>query len=137
LDEALVFGALTVGRLCGPGTSTVGNDPSPIFVEGHNVTLGDPVEHAHWTGHGSRLARDLLGPFGDASYAAEELVAELAAALLCATLSIPGRLRHTEYLGSWLSILKADAEATFSAAAQATEAAQFLEDAGAVEVEVA
>lgn len=52
------------------------------------------------------------------------------AAFLCASLSIPGRLRHAEYLGSWLSVLKRDTKAIFTAAARATEAAQFLEAAG-------
>ena len=87
-------------------------------------------EHAHWSGHESRLGRDLSGRFGSEAYAAEELVAELAAAFLCAALGIPGRLRHTEYLGSWLKILKEDKRAIFSAASKATEAARFLEERG-------
>jgi antirestriction protein ArdC len=60
------------------------------------------------------------------------LVAELTAAFLCAALSIPSRLRHAEYLGSWLAILKADTKAIFTAANKATEAAQYLEAAGGV-----
>jgi antirestriction protein ArdC len=87
-------------------------------------------EHAHWSGHESRLDRDLTGRFGDEAYAAEELVAELTSAFLCAALSIPGRLRHAEYLGSWLKMLKEDTRAIFSASARATEAAQFLEKLG-------
>jgi antirestriction protein ArdC len=43
-------------------------------------------------------------------------------------------LRHAEYLGSWLSILKQDTKAIFTAAAKATEAAQFLEAAGGLSV---
>ncbi|MBP6728813.1 MAG: DNA primase, partial [Microthrixaceae bacterium] len=35
----------------------------------------------HWTGHADRLNRDLTGRFGDDAYAAEELVAELGAAM--------------------------------------------------------
>lgn len=87
-------------------------------------------EHAHWSGHKKRLDRDLSGRFGDESYAAEELVAELAAAYLCAQLSIPGRLRHAEYIGSWLKILKSDQRAIFTAAARATDAARYLEAKG-------
>ncbi|WP_240481778.1 zincin-like metallopeptidase domain-containing protein, partial [Novosphingobium fuchskuhlense] len=30
---------------------------------------------SHWTGHHSRLARDLKNRFGSAAYAAEELIA--------------------------------------------------------------
>lgn len=66
------------------------------------------------------------------AYAAEELVAELTSAFLCAALSIPGRLRHAEYLGSWLKILKEDKRAIFTAASKATEAAAFLERAGGI-----
>ena len=41
-------------------------------------------ELSHWSGHKSRLDRDLRGRFGERDYAAEELVAELCAAFLCA-----------------------------------------------------
>lgn len=96
-------------------------------------------EHAHWTGHETRLKRDLKGRFGEEAYAAEELVAEFAAAYLCAVLAIPGKLRHAEYIGSWAALLRKDKKAIFTAAARATEAARYLEalgsPAGAREVE--
>ena len=57
-------------------------------------------------------------------------MAELGAAFLCAALSIPGRLRHVEYLGSWLKLLQHDARAIFTAASKATEAARYLEEKG-------
>ena len=41
-------------------------------------------ELTHWTGHKSRLDRDLTNRFGARNYAAEELIAELGAAFLCA-----------------------------------------------------
>lgn len=91
-------------------------------------------EHAHWTGHESRLDRDLTGRFGEPSYAAEELVAELAAAYLCAQLSIPGRLRHAEYLGSWIKLLRDNHRAIFAAAARATDAALYLSERGGATV---
>jgi antirestriction protein ArdC len=40
-------------------------------------------ELAHWTGAPGRLNRDMRSRFGSASYAAEELVAEMSAAFLC------------------------------------------------------
>lgn len=83
-------------------------------------------EHAHWSGHPSRLARDLSGRFGSRAYAAEELVAELTAAFLCAELGIEGRLRHAEYIGSWLKLLHADTKAVFTAASQASRVADYL-----------
>ncbi|MGH9196121.1 MAG: zincin-like metallopeptidase domain-containing protein [Acidimicrobiia bacterium] len=70
-------------------------------------------EHSHWSGHSSRLDRDLSGRFGEGTYAAEELVAELSAAFLCAALEIPGRLRHADYIGSWLTLLGNDKRAIF------------------------
>lgn len=55
-------------------------------------------ELCHWTGHASRLNRDLTGRFGDDAYAAEELVAELGAAIACVHLHLdphpPGRPRR-------------------------------------------
>jgi antirestriction protein ArdC len=83
-------------------------------------------EHGHWSAHPSRLDRDLSGRFGSEAYAAEELVAELTAAFLCAYLAIPGRLRHAEYLGAWLKLLREDKRAIFTAAAKATQAAEYL-----------
>lgn len=87
-------------------------------------------EHVHWTGHQSRLDRDLSGRFGTASYAAEELVAELGAAYLCALLAIPGQLRHAEYIGSWIKLLHDNQRAIFTAASRATDAAAFLSGKG-------
>jgi antirestriction protein ArdC len=83
-------------------------------------------ELTHWTGHASRLARDLSGRFGDESYAAEELIAEMGAAFTCATLGIAGHLQHAEYIGSWIKVLKNDKRAIFTAASKAQEAADFL-----------
>lgn len=83
-------------------------------------------ELAHWSGHKSRLNRDLSGRFGGESYAAEELIAELSAAFLCARYSIAGELRHSSYIASWLRVLKNDNKAIFKAAALAQKAADYL-----------
>jgi antirestriction protein ArdC len=83
-------------------------------------------ELAHWSGHKSRLNRDLSGRFGNESYAAEELIAELSAAFLCARLGIAGELRHSSYIASWLRVLKNDNKAVFKAAALAQKAADYL-----------
>ena len=83
-------------------------------------------ELGHWTGHESRLARDLSGRFGAEAYAAEELVAELAAAFLCAELGVAGKLQHAEYIGSWIKVLKEDKRAIFTASRLAQQAADYL-----------
>ena len=83
-------------------------------------------ELGHWTGAKSRLDRDLKNRFGDRSYAAEELIAELCSAFLCAEFSIDGRLQHAEYINNWIALLKDDAKAFFTAASKAQKAADFL-----------
>jgi antirestriction protein ArdC len=89
-------------------------------------------ELTHWTGHKSRLDRNLRNRFGSQEYAAEELVAELGAAFLCAELQVDGQLQHAEYIASWLKVLKADKRAIFTAASAASKAANYLKEAAAV-----
>lgn len=83
-------------------------------------------ELGHWTGHGSRLDRDQAGGFGSTSYGREELVAEMAGAFVCASLGIAPTVRHADYLGSWLAILREDSRAIVRAASAASKAADFL-----------
>jgi antirestriction protein ArdC len=83
-------------------------------------------ELGHWSGHKSRLARDLRHRFGERAYAAEELVAELCSAFLCAEFSIDGDLRHAGYIENWIGLLKADTRAFFTACSKAQAAADFL-----------
>lgn len=86
-------------------------------------------EAVHWTGHPTRLDRTFGSQrWGDDGYAVEELVAELGAAFLCATmgLSLTPRTEHADYLGHWLRVLRADARAITSAAAHAQRAVDFL-----------
>jgi antirestriction protein ArdC len=66
------------------------------------------------------------GRFGTKKYAAEELVAELTAAFLCAHLGITGQLRHSEYIANWLELLKEDNRAIFTASSKASQAADYL-----------
>jgi antirestriction protein ArdC len=83
-------------------------------------------EIGHWTGHKARLARDLRHRFGERAYAAEELVAELCSAFLCAEFSIDGDLRHAGYIQNWIGLLKADSRAFFTACSKAQAAADYL-----------
>jgi len=84
-------------------------------------------ELAHWTGHKTRLDRDLSkGRFGNTDYAFEELVAELGAAFLCADYSIDGDLRHAGYIKNWLKVLNDDKTAIFKAASLAQKAADYI-----------
>ena len=85
-------------------------------------------ELTHWSGHERRCNRQLSRRFGDAAYAAEELVAELGAAFLCADVGVSAEPRadHAAYLGHWLKLLKADKRAIFTAASKASEAVAYL-----------
>ena len=83
-------------------------------------------ECGHWSGAERRLNRDLKNRFGTKAYAAEELVAELTAAFLCALLGIEGELRHAGYIADWIQLLKEDDRAIFTAASKASQAADFL-----------
>ena len=83
-------------------------------------------EAIHATSHPSRCNRQLTGRFGDAAYAAEELTAEIGAAFLCGHCRIDGDLRHAEYIGSWLKVLRGDKRAIFVAATRAQQASDFL-----------
>jgi antirestriction protein ArdC len=88
-------------------------------------------EHTHWTGHETRLDRQLRNRFGDQAYAAEELIAELGSAFWGAQMGIAPAKRtdHAAYLGHWLSILKSDHKAIVTAASKAQQAVDFLNEA--------
>jgi antirestriction protein ArdC len=83
-------------------------------------------ELGHATGHASRLGRDLSGPFGSKKNAFEELVAEMNAAFCCASIGINPTVRHADYIGSWLEVLREDNRAIVRAASQASKAADWL-----------
>ncbi|HEY4309379.1 MAG TPA: zincin-like metallopeptidase domain-containing protein [Pirellulales bacterium] len=96
-------------------------------AESHAATLAHEI--THWTRHPSRLNRDLgRKRFGDEGYAVEELVAELGAAFLCADLQITPEVRddHAAYIQSWLSVLRNDKKAVFTAASLASRAVDYL-----------
>lgn len=86
-------------------------------------------ELGHWTGHPSRLNRDLAHPFGSEGYAREELRAEIASLMLGERLEIghdPGQ--HAAYVESWVKILKDDPREIFRAASDAERISRFVMD---------
>lgn len=96
-------------------------------AEGYYATLAH--ECCHWTRHPSRLDRSFgTHRFGDEAYAKEELVAELGAAFLCADLGLmlEDRQDHAAYIESWLTVLRNDRRAVFTAAAHAQKAVDYL-----------
>lgn len=85
-------------------------------------------EHTHWTAKAGRCDRQLGKRFGDHQYAAEELIAELGAAFVCASLGLSSEPRedHAQYIKSWLNVLKADKKAIFTAASKAQQACDWM-----------
>jgi hypothetical protein len=86
-------------------------------------------ELTHWTGHPSRLDRhrEPGRKFGSEGYALEELTAQLGAAFTCAALGIesePGP-DHARYVAGWLEAIKERPRALVTAAAQASDAADY------------
>jgi antirestriction protein ArdC len=91
-------------------------------------------EATHWTGAASRLGRHSdICRFGDDAYAAEELVAELGAAVVGAEVGIGHATRddHAAYLAHWVRILRQDPRHLWAVAGDAEAAADYLLDLGA------
>ena len=115
------------GRACYvPSQDFIALPERSSFINVESFFATSLHELGHWSGAKHRLDRDPSGRFGSNAYAAEELMAELNAAFLCAHLGIRGELRHAEYIGHWLALLKGDSRAIFTAASKASQAADFL-----------
>ena len=86
-------------------------------------------ELGHWTGHPSRLARE-FGSKRSATYAREELVAEMASVFISAETAIPQTpahfANHAAYVAHWINLLKSDGDALFRAARDASKAADYI-----------
>ena len=115
-----------------PGTDHVQLPAFSDFrtADGYYGTRAHELIHA--TGHPSRLARDLSGRFGSAAYAAEELVAEIGAAFVLASLGLAAEPRadHARYVAHWLDLLRSDRRAVFTAASRAQVAADWMAASG-------
>jgi antirestriction protein ArdC len=109
-----------------PSEDYVQVPPPQAYFEPINWHRTALHELGHASGHPSRLNRDLSGSFGSKKYAFEELVAEMNAAFCCASLGIVPTVRHADYIGSWLEVLREDNRAIVRAASQASKAADYL-----------
>jgi antirestriction protein ArdC len=84
-------------------------------------------ELGHWSGHKSRLDRDLSGQFGSESYAREELNAEIFSFMVGQRLQIGhDPSQHAAYLQSWIKIVRDDPKAILVACRQAEKMCDFL-----------
>jgi len=130
--EALIKATGIDFRICGnrayyiPSEDYVQVPPPAAYFEPINWHRTALHELGHASGHHSRLNRDLSGAHGSKKYAFEELIAELCAAFSCASLGIVPTVRHADYIGSWLEVLREDNRAIVRAASQASKAADFI-----------
>lgn len=84
-------------------------------------------ELGHWTGHPSRLNRDMSGHFGTESYAREELRAEISSMMTAGQIGLPHNTEsHASYVKSWIKVLKEDPKEIFRAAADASKISEML-----------
>ncbi|HBE7552782.1 TPA: DUF1738 domain-containing protein [Escherichia coli] len=112
-----------------PSTDSITLPERNQFPTADNYYATALHELGHWTGHPSRLDRDLAHPFGSEGYAREELRAEIASLMLGERLEIghdPGQ--HAAYVGSWVKALKEDPKEIFRAASDAERISGFVMD---------
>lgn len=111
-----------------PATDHIQMPPFQAFKDSVGYYSVLAHETTHWTSRGDRCDRQLGKRFGDAAYAAEELIAELGAAFCCAHLELASEPRedHAKYVANWLGVLKADKRAIFVAASRAQAAVDFM-----------
>jgi antirestriction protein ArdC len=88
-------------------------------------------ELIHSTGHQSRLDRfseeDQPARFGSAVYAKEELVADIGAQMLLASVGIEGDIANSaSYVAGWLRALKNDSTLILSASTKAQKASDYI-----------
>ncbi|GAN31447.1 zincin-like metallopeptidase domain-containing protein [Legionella pneumophila] len=108
-------------------TDTIHLPPKEQFKSAAQYYATALHELGHWSGHPSRLDRDLGHPFGSEAYAREELRAEIASMLLGAELGIGhDPSQHTAYIKSWIRVLEDDPLEVFRAAADAEKIVSHL-----------
>ena len=91
-------------------------------------------ELSHWTGHESRLNRDMQHSFGTQKYAREELVAEVSSWLLAVTLGTPHEPQNSaSYLASWVRDFKDKPRELYSAISQAQKVVDYLLETAGIE----
>lgn len=108
-------------------TDSIHLPPKEQFKSAANYYATALHELGHWSGHPSRLNRDLSHPFGSDAYAKEELRAEIASMLLGAELGIGhDPSKHTAYIKSWIRVLEDEPLEIFRASADAEKIVNHL-----------
>lgn len=88
-------------------TDTIHLPPKEQFPSDTDYYATALRELGHWTGHPSRLNRDLSHPFGSEGHAKEELRTEMASMILGDTLGIGHTPKQdTAFVNSWIKALQ-------------------------------
>jgi putative DNA primase/helicase len=110
-----------------PATDSIHLPDKIRFPTADNYYATALHELGHWSGHESRLDRDLGHPFGSEGYAKEELRAEIASMILGDELGIGhDPEQHAAYVGSWIKALEDDPLEIFRAAADAEKIRDYV-----------
>jgi antirestriction protein ArdC len=107
----------------------LGGSDEDVYISGQEFYSTMLHEMTHSTGSPDRLNRVKGSTFGSESYAREELVAELTAALIGHKLGFNTRVQENNaaYLSSWLKALNEDPKFLISVLADVNKAAQMIE----------
>jgi antirestriction protein ArdC len=126
-----------VGPCYSPQRDAIGSPNFGSYRDTMHLTDALAHELIHWTGHESRLDRDLKN-MGINHYSQEELIACLGSSLLLSTLGVDmtGEVdRQAAYLKHWLGPLKNDPEMLIRAASAAEKSVGFLLDKSGIKIE--
>ncbi len=116
-----------------PETDTIHIPSASRFAEIEQYYVHLFHELAHSTGHHKRLDRkgitDELVAYGDESYSREELIAELATAMLCGLCGMSNATIDTSatYIDEWIKKLKEDPKLIATAGAQAQKVCDYIQ----------
>ncbi|VTU46125.1 DNA primase TraC (plasmid) [Variovorax sp. SRS16] len=110
-----------------PSTDSIHLPDRAQFPTADNYYATALHELGHWSGHASRLNRDLANPFGSVAYAKEELRAEIASMILGDELGIGhDPEQHAAYVKAWIQVLQDDPMEIVRAAADAEKIQDFV-----------
>lgn len=105
-----------------------GLDQDSIYKDGMAYYATMLHEMAHSTGSPTRLNRSMSGKFGNPTYAKEELVAELTAAMVGNSMGFDKRIldNNAIYLDNWIGVLKKEPKFIVSVMADVNKAASMI-----------
>jgi len=102
-------------------------NPPEEFASKQDYLIAALHELAHWTGHSSRLKRDINHPLGSEGYAKQTLRTAIAAMLLGDEIGIGHNPKQNEgYVFLWIRLLEADPRELWYAARDAEAIFQYL-----------